>query len=397
MKAALLVAIILLSGCGDTEKAAAPEKAAGPAKADAAEAVPTHGYVRGAEETAEPQARLVLADAGTGAVHVLDLITEKVTAVARVASVEGITGDGRFAYVAHAGESLRVIDSGGWTVDHGDHLHFYRTTPRDVGTVTGRRALSDAAVTAVSGSGGVRLLDRAKLEEGLIAQTATVPGTGTALPYDERLFVPVGGAVAIHSRAGAPAGRIDEPCPQPRGAVVTRRGAVFGCADGALLVGGKGAEKIPHRDERPGELHERPGELNERPGELTGRPGSTVLAAIAGDGGVWVLDVTAKSWKRLETGPVAAVTATGPQAPVLVLTTDGVLHSWDPESGRKLAKTRLLDRADDRVTIQADPNRAYINDPAVKAVHEIDYRDGLRRARTFELDFTPTHMVETGR
>ena len=209
--------------------------------------------------------------------------------------------------------------------------------------------------------------------------------------------MPVGGAVAIHSRAGAPAGRLDEPCPQPRGAVVTRRGAVFGCADGALLVGGKGAEKIPHRDERPGERHERPGELNERPGELTGRPGSTVLAAIAGDGGVWVLDVTAKSWKRLETGPVAAVTATGPQAPVLVLTTDGVLHSWDPESGRKLAKTRLLDRADDRVTIQADPNRAYINDPAVKAVHEIDYRDGLRRARTFELDFTPTHMVETGR
>ena len=212
----------------------------------------THGYVRGAEETAGPQARLVLADAGTGAVHVLDLITEKVTAVARVASVEGITGDGRFAYVAHAGESLRVIDSGGWTVDHGDHLHFYRTTPRDVGTVTGRRALSDAAVTAVSGSGGVRLLDRAKLEEGLIAQTATVPGTGTALPYDERLFVPVGGAVAIHSRAGAPAGRLDEPCPQPRGAVVTRRGAVFGCADGALLVGGKGAEKIPHRGRAPG-------------------------------------------------------------------------------------------------------------------------------------------------
>ncbi len=379
MRAVLLVAIILLSGCGGTEQAAGPEKVAGPA-ADA----PPHGYVRGAEETAEPQARLVLADAGTGAVHVLDLITGRATAVARVASVEGITGDGRFAYVAHAGESLRVIDSGGWTVDHGDHLHFYRTTPRDVGTVTGRRALSDAAVTAVSGPGGVRLLDRAKLEEGLIAQTATVPGTGTALPYNERLLVPVGGgAVAIHSRAGAPAGRLDEPCPQPSGAVVTRRGAVFGCADGALLVGGEGAEKIPHRGERPE--------------ELSGRPGSTVLAAIAGDEGVQVLDVTAKSWKRLETGPVAAVTATGPQAPVLVLTTDGVLHSWDPESGKKIAKTRLLDRADDRVTIQADPSRAYVNDPAAKAVHEIDYRDGLRRARTFELDLTPTHMVETGR
>jgi hypothetical protein len=43
-----------------------------------------------------------------------------------------------------------------------------------------------------------------------------------------------------------------------------------------------------------------------------------------------------------------------------------------------------------------DTVRAYVNDPAGKAVHEIDYNDDLRLARSFKLPFAPAHMVETG-
>ncbi|WP_082310510.1 hypothetical protein [Nonomuraea sp. SBT364] len=356
------VLTVILAGCGTAE----------PARV--AEPVP-HGYVEGAEEAAEPQSRLVLADPA-GAVHVLDLITGKVTGLGGSGTVDGIEGDGRFAYV-RTGDRLRVVDSGAWTVDHGDHVHYYRSAPRDVGTVAGRRVAGDAAVTAVSGDGTV-LLDRARLERGEIVRTAELP-YDTVLPYEERLLVP--GENAVVTRTGEPAGELGAPCPEPRDAVVTRRGAVFACADGALLVGRDGAEKIRYPD---------------GVGELHARPGSTVLAAKAGDRGVLVVDVTAKTAELLRTGPVVAVTATGPESPVLALTADGVLHAWDPGSGKRLARTRLPASASTR-TIQADTSRAYVNDPAGRAVHEIDYNDGLRRARTFELGFAPAHMVETGR
>ncbi len=36
--------------------------------------------------------------------------------------------------------------------------------------------------------------------------------------------------------------------------------------------------------------------------------------------------------------------------------------------------------------IEVDRSRAYLNDPEGSRVHEIDYNDGLRVARTFGLD-----------
>jgi hypothetical protein len=47
--------------------------------------------------------------------------------------------------------------------------------------------------------------------------------------------------------------------------------------------------------------------------------------------------------------------------------------------------------------IEIDATRAYVNDATAGVIHEIDYNDNLRVARTFTLDSTPTFMVETGR
>lgn len=364
---AALAALIALAGCGP----------------DAAEPQP-HGYVAGAEETAEPQHRLVLAD--DSAVYVLDLITEDVTEVARLGGITGVEGDGRFAYVAHGAGALRVVDSGAWTVDHGDHVHYYRAAPRDLGSVDGRRVLSGDGVVAVSGDGGTRLLDRARLEKGEVAWLGSVPYE-SALPFRDRLYVPVDGGIEVLTREGSPAGRAGE-CREPRGAAVTGRGAVFTCSSGALLIGRDDVRTI-HPEPEWGPAG--------RAGGLHGRPGSSVLAGPARNGGVWVLDADAGEWRFLDTGPVTAVAAAGPEEPVLVLTPDGVLRGWDYASGRQVSERRLLTRPDERAVIQADQARAYVSDPAGRAVHEIDYRDGLRRARTFPLGFTPAHLVETGR
>ncbi|WP_283135753.1 ABC transporter [Rhizohabitans arisaemae] len=387
LAAALLV---LATGCasGRTETADP-----GPA-----EAVP-HGYVEGAVETAEPQQRLVVADGETGAVRVLDLTTAQTFTLGRVGGVDGIAGDGRFAYLTSGrGKALNIVDGGTWTVDHGDHLHHYRAEARDVGTLARRSpqaVRSDPAVAAVSFSdGSVELLDRTGLGKGEITRIGVTEGDGTALPYREHLILPVAGdAVDVRTADGEPVTSFDEPCAEPRGAAVTRAGAVLGCADGALLVveddGAFTAEKIAYPGEVPRERRAR---------HFEHRPGGTTLAAKAGGRGVWLLDVRAKKWTLLKTGPPVAVCATGPDTPVLILTADGFLRAYDPESGRQTAKTALIgEPAPGTQVIEADASRAYVNDPAARVIHEIDYNDGLRLARTLDPGITPTHMVETGR
>ncbi|MGI5488310.1 ABC transporter [Microtetraspora malaysiensis] len=405
---AVLSAATLLAGCartgaGENGHEVATQKPA---------ALP-HGYVEGAEESAEPHPRLVIADSGTGTAHLLDLVSGEVTSVGAAGGagvIGSVGGDGRFTYLStRNGTATRVIDGGTWTVDHGDHSHYYRAEARDVGTLTGgrpRSVLGDVGVTVVSFSDGTaKVLDRAALEKGDLVEIALIDtgGHGAIVPYGEHLLVtgagPAGkdtGGVDVRTRDGRPADRIGTPCPEPHGAAVTRRGAVIGCADGALLVTVKDGEFTGEKIRYPGKPPK-----GDRALEFHHRPGSTTLAARAGDAGIWVLDVAARKWRLLKTGPAVAVTATGDDAPVLSLTADGVLHAYDTSSGDETATTELLaaplPRSGAAPAIQADRSRAYVSDPAGKAVHEIDYNDDLRRARTFELGFPPAAMVETGR
>ncbi|RZS31140.1 hypothetical protein EV193_11519 [Herbihabitans rhizosphaerae] len=403
----LVVVSLLLAACGgDGPQAGAP-----------AGGVP-HGYVEGAEETAETQSRLIVADAGTGLVHVVDLITEQVVPAGRVDGVRGITGDGRFGYLTGRDGSVRVVDSGSWMVDHGDHVHYYRAPVREVGVVPGIvpssgpgagpvAAYSDPAVTAVSfPNGTTSLLDRAKLDKGSVAELATIARTAhlsTAVPYRERVLASVADpgqrharGVRVHDRQGNPVAEVAQPCPELQGQAVTRRGVVFGCADGALLVtekdGAFTGEKIPYpRQVDPGE----------RAIRFTHRPGSSTLTAPAGDSGAWLLDTARRTWRRIETGPLAAVNAVGEGAPLLALTRDGILRAYDTTTGAERARTQLM--APEATTlaaapsIQIDNTRAYVNNPSSGQVYEIDYNDGLRRARTLTVGGKASHIVETGR
>ncbi|MFB4426828.1 hypothetical protein C5F59_037785 [Streptomyces sp. QL37] len=395
LSCAFLVGSGLLVGCQSGSDAKTPSKAS-------ASAAKPHGYVEGAEEASEQQSRLVLADAGTGAVKVLDLATEDITSLEDRDGVQGLRADGRFAYLSSGG-STHVVDTGAWTVDHGDHVHYYRAAIRDVaGTVPGTdaaRVHSDQTVTALSSAGGgIRLLDREQLEGGTVPRGSvlTGAGSGTAVPFEEHLLVTAAGAgkdsVAVHDRDGARVTTLKEPCAQARGEAVTRRGVVFGCADGALLVSeNKGvfdAEKIPYGTAV---------KASERAVEFHHRAGSTTLAARSGDAATWVLDVTDRSWTRIGTGAVVAANTAGEGSPLLALGEDGALTAYDITTGKRLARKELLPTGGGSAVIEVDTTRAYVNDAAARKVYEIDYDDRLRIARTFPLDFAPTHMVETGR
>ncbi|MEV5357995.1 hypothetical protein [Streptomyces sp. NPDC052693] len=401
---ALLAAVLATAGCAARDED--PEPASGRASSSAT----PHGYVEGATEAAEQQSRLLLGDHTTGEFRVLDLITGDVHRTARRTEVTGLTTDGRFGYL-HATDGTHVLDSGAWTVDHGDHVHYYRAKIQDVGELpggTGTSVRSDAGVTVVTGADGkAGVHPRADLEKGETGTPVRLPGRYAApvVPYAEHLValtrVGDGSArVVVLDRAGRRVASPEPECEDPKGDAVTRRGIVLGCADGALLVheqdGTFGAEKIPYGEAVP---------QNERAAQFRHRPGSTTLTAPAGRDAVWVLDVTERAWSRVETGPVIAANTAGEGAPLIVLEDDGALHGYDISSGKETAVTAPLladvpaaasGRAGAPV-IEVDRSRAYLNDPAGKRVYEIDYNDSLRVARTFDVEVRPSLMVETGR
>ncbi|MFK0060470.1 hypothetical protein ACIQTN_14670 [Streptomyces werraensis] len=398
---ALVLTALLTTSCGGAGSNTASPGASSPS------AVP-HGHVEGAREAAEQQSRLLLNDPADGDTRVLDLVTGQVHTTAQVKDAVRLGTDGRFGYL-HTPGGTHVLDSGVWMVDHGDHVHYYSAATRDVGELpAGSRAQvrSDAAVTAVTDEGGRTLLyDRSELEQGKITSPVTLPGThtGAVVPYEEHLL-------AFRNRSGTAelvvldrrGNRVASPgvtCAEPRGNAVTRRGVIFGCADGALLVrahnGAFTAEAIPYGTHVP---------ATERATVFRHRPGSDTLTAAAGDDAVWVLDVAERTWTRVDTGPVVAVNTAGEGSPLLVLETDGSLHGYDIATGERTARTKspltegTWARTDGSApVIEVDRSRAYVNDPESKKVFEIDYNDGLRIARSFDLDIRPVLMAETGR
>lgn len=397
--AALVAVSLLTTSCAGQDDAASAPRTTPSASAP-------HGYVEGAQEKAEQQSRLVLNDPRSGDTRVLDLITGKVQEVSRTAGTAELTTDGRFGYF-HTSGGMHVLDGGAWMVDHGDHVHYYRASIRDVGRLPGgpgTRIRSDAAVTAVTGEDGrARIYRRAGLEKGKVGSPRTLPGThaGAVVPYEEHLLgVTEAGKVLMYDREGKRAASANARCEEARGDAVTRRGVVLGCADGALLVrevdGTFTAEKIPYGSDVP---------EAERATAFRHRPGSDTLTAPAGKRAVWVLDVTERAWTRVKTGPVVSANTAGEGSPLIVLQSDGALHGYDISTGKQLSKTKPLvtgasaagtDGSADPV-IEVDRSRAYLNDPKGRRVYEIDYNDNLRVARTFDLDIEPALMVETGR
>ena len=97
---AALVSSGPLVGCQSSSDAKTPSKTS-------ASAAKPHGYVEGAEEASEQQSRLVLVDAGTGAVKVLDLATEDITSLGDRRGVQGLRTDGRFAYLSSGAQHTR--------------------------------------------------------------------------------------------------------------------------------------------------------------------------------------------------------------------------------------------------------------------------------------------------
>ena len=365
--------------------------------ADPADDGGSYSDVEGAQEESEAQYRLVLADSSDGSVAVLDLLTEETERIDAVDGLQAIGTDGRFAYLESPSGTDRVLDSGVWTWDHGDHHHYYRASTRlvDADVPAGAAAGAFNQPTVVlDDSGTATVLDRSALEEGEVEELVTLQDVaGVALAVGDEVLAGSrdGDRLEVHTLDGD-VREVDVECSDPDVAARTRAGVVVGCAEGAALV---------DPDDWTAELIAYPEGTApaERAVGLEHRPGSTVLAALRGDLGAWSLDVRAGTWTPIEAPGAVAAAAAGEDLPVLVLDADGRLTSYDAATGEPLAETDLVEQVDPErpaPVIAVDSARAYVNDATAGVVHEVDYDDDLRVARTLEVDVTPSLMVETG-
>ena len=371
-----------------------------------ADATP-HGYVADAQENPEPQSGLLTFNRETGESQLLSLLTDETVDAGTFGPVDAVQQDGRYALVSTQ-DGVKVFDTGAWTVDHGDHVHYYSSTPGPVGDIT----IPDAGVVAGDGSslavfsesGGYASIYKHKdLDARQVVESARITSTphkGAVIPYVGHFIASIAGdgtapgAVEVRD-AGDHTVLSAQPCAGYSTHATTRVGVVLACTDGALLIteddGQFAAEKIPYPADSAGIPPAT---------RLEHRKGSNELAAPAGDGGVWHLNVSKRSWKYLKAPvPVAAASAVGDSKRVLALGVDGSLMTLNPSSGEVTAQAPMVAplsaQAGTVPQLRIDAGRAYLSDPAGSTVREIDYADGLRVARTFDLPAADI-VLETG-
>lgn len=369
-----------------------------------------HGFVAGAEEVAEPPLHLLTLGAD-GSVAQMDLVDESWTSIGGVDGISDIVTDGRFVFATDADSgTVTIIDSGMWTRDHEDHFHYYRGTPRIVGAIegTGPATISPgASATGVffAESGESVLLDNAALSEGDVVERFRIdgtPGPGSLVQFGSHALLVTGSGTSSKVLALDAAGDALEDasaaCADAGTPVTTPVGVAYPCTDGALLAiaadDGIRFERIPYPDAAAPPAH-----------SFAAREGRPTVAGLAGDRGIWLLDTRERTMTFLptdvsllqvtavddEVGHVVALTVDGR---ITVLSADGTtLATTNPLLPVTIGDAALLSG----VALVVDQQRAWVNAPGERLLHEIDFADSARIARSFPTESVPRFVAGTGR
>jgi len=315
-----------------------------------------------------------------------------------------------------------VIDSGVWTVDHGDHSHYYRSDPATAGTISGKKpghaVSADSRVSFFfDGDGTVKTYDRSALEDAAKEEGETLPDAatefevgahhGVAVPIEDQVVSTLapGDAKELPNTLGAfdASGKNaqltgDTSCPEIHGAVGTKDAALFACADGVLTV----------TAERDGALTSKliayPGEADGRTWSLT--PGRSLVAATFENGGLGLLDPTKGTWSTVATAaPVTSVAVSPDNKVVFALDEGGTAYAVDAAAGVVTEQKKIVESttvgSDSKEgapapSLALSSERGYVSVPESGKVVEYDVRDGLRETRSFDLGGHPAAIAVVG-
>lgn len=395
---ALLTALALTGcqggGAGETDSSPAAE----------------HGHVDGAEEADEAQLRLAVEDAETGKTAIFDLQDEEV-----VQEVEGSpdtflsAADSRYIYLSdREADTVTTVDTGVWTVDHGDHYHYYRADPKTLEASAGvdpAHVISqgDEVTFFFDGDGEAKIYDRNAMGEGEMKEVGTVdPGAhhGVAVPFDDHILSTVPGKSADDLPStlatygdDSKATPVDVDCPEIHGTAVTSQGAVLACEKGVIAVDEKSEATInDYPDEAKGK----------RTWEL--EVGKELAAAPMTEGGIGILDTGSGEWQYTDTdAEVVSADMSADDSTLVALDDKGTVYSIDPASGKVLTKKKDLigdfsaGEEGPGPSVVVDAERTYVSNPAKGEVLELDPKDDLREARSFDIGGAPASLAVTGR
>lgn len=370
-----------------------------------------HGYVEGADEATEPQLRLAAIDADdadSGGLTLVDLLTgDSVDAPAEPEGDEPDVlkeSDGRFLFTADDA-AVTVTDTGVWTVDHGDHNHYYRSEPSEVGTVDGDtpgHVVSNASQVAMffDGDGAVKVFPRQALGDGELTEDVSFgvgAHHGVAVPFEDHVLTTVPGdndeelpgTIALYDDDGEEVSDDltgETACPEIHGAAGLRGHVAFACGDGVLTVD----------DDLTAAVTPYPQDADGRAWSLVA--GRDLVAAPFEDGGLGVFDPESGEWQIADTGaPVVSAAVAPDDSTVFAVDEDGVGYVVDAGSGEVTAQRQLVDGGGDTApSVVLTRERGYVSDPAAGTVAELDVRDNLREARSIDVGGHPAAIAVTG-
>lgn len=396
------VGAVALVGCGtdttDTAASSAVESSAGESSSAAVE-----------RQSATPRVALSY----DGGVLVLDAQTlEQVADIPAEGFIRLNSADnGRHVFVSES-EGFRVLDMGTWTRKHGDHGHYYTSTPRltDMrfgGAEPGHVVPHDSRITLFSdGTGEIDVVEPAELLRGNAKATSfTVePHHGVAVHRgDGTVVVSVGNeetrsGLAILDKDRKEIARNDT-CPGIHGEAAAADGVLtFGCQDGILIVTGNTIRKVDSPDDY-GRIGNQAGSekspfvlgdyKTDKDAELE-RPNRFTLTDTR-SGVLRVLPIaTSYSFRSLERGT---------DGTAVILGTDGALHVIDPATGTETKKIPVIGAWSEPDEWQSPmPNLyisegvAYVSDPAAKTLTAVNLATGEEQKKV-TLDKTTIELT----
>ncbi|MFW0791563.1 zinc metallochaperone AztD [Gordonia sp. CPCC 205333] len=316
--------------------------------------------------------------------------------------------NGRNVFVS-VSDGFRVLDMGTWTRQHGDHGHYYTSTPNMTdlkfgGAEPGHVVPHDSRITLFSdGTGEVTVVEPVDLARGTASATSfTVPQPhhGVAVARgDGAVVVTVGNedkrtGLAVLDKNRNEIARTDE-CPGVHGEAAAAGGVLtFGCENGIVVLRGNTFTKIASADSY-GRIGNQAGAPDspvvlgdyktQRPSKDENdtsieRPRRFTLTDTAANA-IRVVDLpTSYSFRSLERGP---------NGTAVILGTDGALYRFDAATGRQLSRVDVIAPWTEPEEWQsAMPNlfvqgsTAYVSDPNTRTLIAVDLSSGKKIAET---------------
>lgn len=353
-------------------------------------------------------ARLLVTDADSSTVSVLDLTTGEVLGSFSTPGVAGsayASSSGQYGLVVHRDENrISVVHSGLRLEDHGDHADLVQGVPHVLHTLNvGREpthywAHEGEIVIFNDADGTVAVLNERTF--GLSLDYAEVkaaqPDHGAAVVLGNTVLVGYYelGRVDAYSRSG----KLLETfggCPGLHGEAVQGDVAAFGCEDGVLLVHVHDAEITATKLDNPagtgGDVHV---------GTLRAHDDAGVFVGNFGEGLVWI-NPEAETMMVVDTRSTPLRFEFDHKGEhVLALTADGMLHRLGADTGEVHGSVRVMEPVDVSggygsyvaPGLAVGEGAAYVSVPIAGQIAEV-HLDDVTVARRLDVTGTPSSVA----